>query len=266
MKYYIVDAFADELFKGNPAGVCLLDHEVSEEVMQSIAFENNLAETAFLLEKDNKFHLRWFTPETEIDLCGHATLATAFVVMNFVSKDITEVSFETMSGTLTVSRENDIYIMNFPSRMPKPVGKPELLEKALGCKVLETHLSRDLVAVVNSESDVANLNVDFNLLSQIDKDIAFGVIVTAEGENSDFVSRFFAPNAGVLEDPVTGSSHSTLIPFWSQRLHKTKMVAKQLSKRGGTLWCEDLGDRVKIGGSAVCYLKGEIEADEITKS
>ena len=215
MKYYVVDAFTDRLFSGNPAGVCLLEREIPEDVMQSIAFENNLAETAFLLKKDGKYHLRWFTPEVEIDLCGHATLATAFVVMNFVAPKVTDISFETKSGVLSVAREGDTYTMNFPSRAPKLIEKLPQLEQALGCKVLETHLSRDLLVLVPAESDVASLRPDIPLLARITKEVSFAVIVTAKGENCDFVSRFFAPSAGILEDPVTGSSHSTLIPFWS---------------------------------------------------
>lgn len=258
MKYYVVDAFTERLFSGNPAGVCLLEKEIPEDVMQSIAFENNLAETAFLLKKGGKYHLRWFTPEVEIDLCGHATLATAFVVMNFVAPKVTDISFETMSGVLSVAREGEFYSMNFPSRAPIPIEKLPQLEQALGCRVLETHLSRDLLALVPSESDVANLRPDISLLARATKDVSFAVIVTAKGESCDFVSRFFAPNAGIVEDPVTGSSHSTLIPFWSGRLGKTKMAARQLSPRGGALTCEDLGERVKIGGKAVCYLEGEI--------
>lgn len=258
MKYYVIDAFTDEIFKGNPAGVCLLESDISDEIMQKVAFENNLAETAFLLKKENEYHLRWFTPEVEIDLCGHATLATAFVVMNFLDTNLNDISFETKSGVLSVSRDKDIYKMNFPSRMPIATEIDPLLEKALGCKVLETYLSRDLLVVVENESIVKDLTVNISLLSQISKEVAFAVIVSAKGENCDFVSRFFAPNAGIDEDPVTGSAHSTLIPFWAQKLNKTDMIAKQLSARGGTLICENLGDRVNISGKAVCYLVGEI--------
>lgn len=258
MKYFIIDAFADELFCGNPAGVCLQERELDASLMQKIASENNLPETAFLLNKDGRYYLRWFTPEVEIDLCGHATLATAFVLMNFISPNLTDVEFDTMSGTLTVRKKGDIFVMNFPRREPEPCETPPLLEKALGCKVLETHMSRDLLALVEKAEDVASLKPDFKMLGDISKSVAFAVIVTARGGECDFVSRFFAPNAGILEDPVTGSSHSTLIPFWSRRLGITKMTARQLSMRGGTLFCEDLGDRVEIGGKAKCFLKGEI--------
>lgn len=258
MKYYVIDAFTDEVFKGNPAGVCLLETELPDEIMQKIAFENNLAETAFLLNQNGTYLLRWFTPEVEIDLCGHATLASAFVVMNYVEPDSIHISFETKSGTLDVTRENDLYKMNFPSRMPVATKIDPLLQKALGCKVLETYLSRDLLVVVENEEAVKNLDIDIALLSEISKDIFFAVIVSAKGDHCDFVSRFFAPNAGINEDPVTGSAHCTLIPFWSKRLGKDTMIARQLSKRGGTIICENLSERVNISGKAVCYLVGEI--------
>lgn len=259
MNYYVVDVFTDMLFKGNPAGVCLLDKEIPSELMQKIAYENNLAETAFLLKTDDRYHLRWFTPEVEIDLCGHATLATAFVVMNYVDKNIRCIDFYTKSGKLTVTRHHDLYTMNFPARPPKPAAADPLLEKALGSKILETQLSRDLLVRVNSAEEVANLHVDIGLLSKISKNVSFAVIVTAPGNDCDFVSRFFAPNVGINEDPVTGSAHSTLIPFWHKKLDKTRMIAKQLSARGGTLFCEYLGDRVNISGKAVCYLAGHLE-------
>ena len=258
MKYYVIDAFADKVFSGNPAGVCLLDYEIADDMMQKIAFENNLAETAFLLKSREQYYLRWFTPEVEIDLCGHATLATAFVVMNYVSPNLKEIVFETKSGKLTVIRDEDRYTMDFPNRMPKPIEKPELIEQALGCEIIETHLSRDMLVLVENEDAILNLQVDMEMLKRISKDISFAIIVTAQGNDCDFVSRFFAPNAGIPEDPVTGSSHSTLIPFWSKRLDKTKMIAKQLSQRGGKLYCEYCGERVKIGGTAACYLQGDL--------
>lgn len=258
MKYFIVDAFADSLFKGNPAGVCLLDHELPDNVMQSIAFENNLAETAFLLKKDGKNILRWFTPELEIDLCGHATLASAFIVMTYIEPSLNAIDFETKSGTLGVIRSGDIFTMNFPSRMPEPTDTPPLLEEALGCRILETHKSRDLLVLTDSQETVSKLKPNIDLISSISRDLAFAVIVTAKGDDCDFVSRFFAPNAGIPEDPVTGSSHSTLIPYWARKLGKNKLTARQLSKRGGTLYCENLGSRVNIGGKAICYLQGEL--------
>lgn len=258
MKYYIIDAFAEELFKGNPAGVCLLEKEIPDEIMQKIAFENNLAETAFLLIKDNVYCLRWFTPEIEMDLCGHATLATGFVVMNYIEPKLSQISFETISGKISVTKDSDLYKMDLPSRMPIPIEIDKRLEAALGCTVIETHMSRDLLVIVKDEETVRNLNVDFKLLSDISNDVSFTLIVSAKGENCDFVSRFFVPNEDIHEDPVTGSAHSTLTPFWSERLGKDNMIGKQLSLRGGTLICENKGKRVSISGKAVCYLVGEI--------
>ncbi len=257
MKYFVIDVFADKLFGGNPAGVCLLPAWPDDAVMQSIAMENNLAETAFLVREDNgAYGLRWFTPEVEIDLCGHATLAGAFVLMNEVKAVADTVDFHTQSGTLTVSKNGDVFTMDFPSRAPVPCDVPALLEQALGAPVMEAHMSRDLLVRLEDEDAVRNLRPDFTLLRQIGN--VFAIIVTAQGSDCDFVSRFFAPGAGIPEDPVTGSSHCTLIPFWSERLGKQQMTARQLSARGGTLLCEDGGARVKIGGTAVCYLRGEI--------
>jgi len=257
MKYFVVDAFTDKLFSGNPAGVCLLDVWPDVAVMQNIAMENNLAETAFLVRENNgAFGLRWFTPEVEIDLCGHATLASAYVLMNEMGSVADTIEFHTQSGTLTVSKTGDLFTMDFPSRPPVPCETPPGLEQALGAPVLKTYISRDLLALLPDEDTVRTLHPDFSLLKQV-KD-AFAVIVTAKGTGCDFVSRFFAPGAGIPEDPVTGSSHSTLIPFWSQRLKKKHMTARQLSARGGALICEACGERVKISGAAVCYLRGEI--------
>ncbi|WP_040197418.1 PhzF family phenazine biosynthesis protein [Candidatus Soleaferrea massiliensis] len=256
MRYYVVDAFADRMFHGNPAGVCLADRKLDGRTMQRIAAQNNLAETAFLSEKDGAYHLRWFTPEEEIDLCGHATLAAAFVLMNEVRPALGDVVFETMSGPLRVVRGGELYTMDFPSRKPVPAGKPARLEEALGCRVLETHQSRDLLALVGSQQEVCQLRPNMEMLRKLDGKPT--IIVTAKGEDCDFVSRFFIPHAGITEDPVTGSAHSTLIPFWSERLGKKEMLARQLSARGGTLFCKLCGDRVKIAGAAVLYLSGEI--------
>lgn len=256
MKYYVIDAFTDKPFHGNPAGVCPLTEWLPDDIMQSIASENNLSETAFFVPGGNYYDLRWFTPEAEVDLCGHATLASAFVLMNFIDPSMERVEFHSQSGPLFVSRNGDIFTLDFPSRPPVPFEKPSILERALGVPVLETHESRDVVALVADERTVKSLSPDFALLGQID---TFAVVVTAKGNTCDFVSRFFTPQEGINEDPVTGSSHSTLIPFWSARLGKKQMIARQLSQRGGELTVEDCGERVKIGGKAVCYLKGEIE-------
>jgi len=259
MLYYVVDAFTDVLFKGNQAGVCLLDEWLDENVMQNIASENNLAETAFVVRRENHYDLRWFTPEVEIDLCGHATLASAFIIANFVDTHDDIIRFKTLSGVLTVRKIGDLYEMDFPARKPSQIEVTALMEQAIGLPVLEAYLSRDLLMLVDCEQQVIDLKLDFNLLKQIPD--CFAVIVTAKGENVDFVSRFFAPNAGIMEDPVTGSSHATLIPFWADRIGKDKMIAKQLSKRGGTLYCENCGNRVKISGKAALYLKGKIRGE-----
>lgn len=256
MTYYVVDAFTDKIFSGNPAGVCILDAELDENLMQNIAAENNLSETAFTVKTDEGYNLRWFTPECEIDLCGHATLATAFILMNYVDNSLSEISFSTKSGMLGVKKKDEFFTMNFPSRMPVECDIPFGLEKALGAKIINAYRSRDLLVTLNDEKTVKQLAPDFNALAQY-KDY-FGIAVTAKGDSCDFVSRYFAPASGIQEDPVTGSSHSSLIPFWSKYLNKNDVIARQLSKRGGQLICKNLGDRVEIGGKAVLYSKGEI--------
>jgi len=256
MRYFVVDTFTKDVFFGNSAGVCLIDELIDDIIMQKIAFENNISETAFIRKNGDDFDLRWFTPEAEVDLCGHGTLASAFIVSQFIDSSIEIMKFHTLSGVLVVTKRGDLFELDFPSRKPIQNDVTPLMEQALGCPVLEAHLARDMLLLVKDEETVATLEPNLECISQIPD--AFGVIVTAKGNDVDFVSRFFAPNAGVPEDPVTGSSHCTLIPFWSERLHKTKMVAKQLSKRGGTLYCEYCADRVKISGYAVLYLSGEI--------
>ena len=254
---YQVDAFTEKLFKGNPAAVCVLDRWLPDAVMQSIAAENNLAETAFLVTTGAKFDLRWFTPKVEVDLCGHATLATAHVVFTFLKPGRDSITFSTKSGLLTVSRSGDLLAMDFPSRPPHPVPLPRNLAEALGRPPVETLLARDLLAVYGSEDDICSLKPDMAKLLAVEE--GFGVIVSARGKEVDFVSRFFAPKEGIPEDPVTGSSHCTLIPFWAGRLNKTEFHARQLSGRGGDLICEYKKGRVQISGKAVLYLKGEIE-------
>lgn len=256
MKYYIVDAFTDAVFGGNPAGVCVLDEWLPDEVMQNIAMENNLSETAFVVRRDRYYDLRWFTPKTEVDLCGHATLGTSYVVSHFVEPQAKEMEFHTNSGNLTVMCEGERFVMDFPVRIPRPVPVPKNLESVLGAKPLETLLSRDLMVLLDSEKQVRDLQPDFYAMPQLGD--GEGIIVTAKGETTDFVSRCFYPKFGIDEDPVTGSAHCNLIPYWAQRLHKTKMTAAQVSPRGGILACELCGERVKIGGSAALYLAGEI--------
>jgi len=256
LKYYVVDAFADKLFSGNQAGVCLLDEWPCDETMQNIAAENNLSETAFVVKRQNHYDLRWFTPTIEIDLCGHATLASAFVVANFLDSGISDMDFHTKSGVLSVKKIDELFEMDFPSRKPEKIEVTPQMEKAIGAPVLEAHMSRDMLLLLENEVQVKNLHPNLSAVAALSDCV--GVIVTAKGDSADFVSRFFAPNVGVPEDPVTGSAHSTLIPFWSERLGKDKMNARQLSKRGGTLYCKNCGDRVKISGNAVLYLQGEI--------
>jgi len=256
MKYFVVDTFTSELFKGNAAGVCLLENWLDDYILQKIAFENNLSETAFLVSTKEYYELRWFTPECEIDLCGHATLASAYILFEFYEKIKRTLTFKTKSGILNVSKSDNNLAMDFPSRKPSQIAIPNGLDLALGTDILETHLSRDLVVLLKDENAVKNLNPDFSMLKNFEQ--FFGIVVTAKGESCDFVSRYFAPNCRINEDPVTGSSHSTLIPFWSERLNKTEMIAKQLSNRGGVLMCKDLNGRVEIKGEAILYLNGEI--------
>lgn len=262
MKYYIVDAFTSEVFKGNPAAVCIIDKMSQwpdDIIMQNIAIENNLSETAFVIKNNDDYNLRWFTPENEIDLCGHATLAAAFVISNFVDNEKSIIKFNTVSGLLTVERNNDLYVMDFPSRKAEKVEIQPIYQEILGIRPIEAYKARDLMLVFQNEHQIKNAKPDFNMIKKLN-DI-LGIIITAKGQNSDFVSRFFTTIDGVPEDPVTGSSHCNLIPYWSERLEKSQMTALQLSKRGGVLYCEDLGERVKISGNAVLYAMGEICAD-----
>ena len=257
MRYYIADTFTDTMFKGNSAGVCFFDKWPDDALMQNIAAENNLSETAFLIKEPNGYALRWFTPETEVDLCGHATLASAFVILNFEQNHSGPINFHTKSGILSVEKKDDLFIMDFPALTCTQTEVTELMQKAIGVPISKAYQStRDLLLIIQSQRQLEGLYPQIQFIKQIPD--CLGVIVSAEGNEADFVSRFFAPNAGINEDPVTGSSHSVLIPFWAQRLKKNIMVARQLSKRGGTLFCEHCGDRVKIGGKAVLYLQGEI--------
>jgi PhzF family phenazine biosynthesis protein len=261
MKYFIVDAFTDELFKGNPAGVCMLDKWVDDKLLQNIAFENNLAETAFVVKNDNQYELRWFTPETEIDLCGHATLASAFIITNFIDRNCHFMSFNTKSGILTVNyvKENKFYEMDLPARKPVKTEINQIVQKAINVQIKEAYKARDLLLLIDNEEQVKNVEINFDLIKTYKDCFAFIITAPSSNKEYDFVSRFFAPNAGIMEDPVTGSSHSTLIPFWAEKLNKNNLIAKQLSKRGGTLYCENNGNRVKISGKAKLYLEGEIK-------
>ncbi|MDB5031439.1 PhzF family phenazine biosynthesis protein [Mucilaginibacter sp.] len=254
---YQADAFTDQLFGGNPAAICPLTKWLPDKVMQKIAVENNLAETAFFVKTGNGYLLRWFTPEYEIDLCGHATLASAHILFTELGYAGDTIHFETIkAGALTVKRDGDKYIMDFPSRPPIPIEKPNGLIEALGGVQPAAILrSRDFFVVYDSEIEISDITPDFFALSKMD---TVGVIVTAPGRDVDFVSRFFAPGAGIPEDPVTGSAHCNLIPYWAKRLGKNKLHAYQISARKGELWCEFKEDRVLMSGKAVTYLKGEI--------
>ena len=265
MKYFPVDVFTDQLFRGNPAGVCLLDEWPLDDLMLSIAAENRVSETAFLVKEEGQYHLRWFAPQMEVDLCGHATMASASVLFEFVETEATELSFDTLSGILTVARgEDGLLWMDLPARAGRPAPLYPSLPSALGVNILEVFDAPDILVVVEDEETVANLTPNFETLKKLKKEAAmpddnFGVIVTAPGSNCDFVSRYFAPNLGVDEDPVTGRAHAVLTPYWSKRLGKTSMTARQLSERGGQLWCRDAGDRVKVGGKTRLYSIGELQ-------
>jgi predicted PhzF superfamily epimerase YddE/YHI9 len=253
--YYHVDAFTGTVFAGNPAGVCVLEEWLPAETMLGIAAENNLSETAFLVEGEGHYELRWFTPVTEVDLCGHATLAAAHIVFHHLGHGDPVVRFESKSGTLPVARERGLLILDFPARPGKEVEPPDALREGLGREPLEVFRARDYMAVFATQAEVEALAPDMELLTEV---VSLGVIATAPGDEVDFVSRFFAPTVGIPEDPVTGSAHCTLIPYWAARLGKEVLHARQVSARGGELYCQDGGERVRIGGTAVTFLTGEI--------
>ena len=255
---YQLDAFTSRLFGGNPAAVVLLDAWLPDSVLAAIAAENNLAETAFVIPRLEVSPLRWFTPAVEVDLCGHATLAAADVLFRYRFPKLARIVFSTKSGELAVTREGALLNMDFPARPGKPVAVTDALAAALGAQPRAAYLARDLLAIFDAESDVRSLRPDFARVAALD---AFAVIVSAPGDTVDFVSRFFAPGAGVAEDPVTGSSHCTLVPYWAARLGKNHLTAQQLSARGGDLRCELRGERVVIAGQVVEYLRGEIETE-----
>ena len=257
MTIYQVDAFADQLFSGNPAAVIPLEHWLDEELMQKIAMENNLSETAFFVKTDEGYHLRWFTPTFEIDLCGHATLASAYIIKTFIEPPVKEIHFTTQkAGVLKAVCGDGLYTLDFPARMPVPSEAPELLLKCLDImQPLDVLRSRDYMVVLENEEAVRNITPDFNAMKQLD---AVGVIVTAKGETADVVSRCFYPGAGIPEDPVTGSAHCNIVPYWSQKLGKDELFCKQLSARGGDLQCQLVNDRVMLSGKCVLYMTGDI--------
>jgi PhzF family phenazine biosynthesis protein len=254
---YQVDAFTSSLFAGNPAAVCILESWLDDGLMQSIAAENNLSETAFAVKEEEAYSIRWYTPEVEVDLCGHATLATAHVLFEHRGFQGSKIKFQSLQkGMLTVEKANGMLVLDFPADTLKEIPVPEWAGEALHKTPVKAYQGEsDVMLVFASQSEVEAMKPDFLLLKESG---GRGVIVTSMGREVNFVSRFFAPQTGINEDPVTGSAHTTLVPYWSRVLGKNKLTARQLSKRGGELFCEDMGERVKIAGQAVTYLVGEI--------
>ena len=253
---YQIDAFTDRVFGGNPAAVCPLEDWIAPSMMQSIAAENNLAETAFFVRKEDHYEIRWFMPHDEIDLCGHATLASAYVIFSYLEPNLSVINFNSQSGALKAQKLEDGSIMlDFPSRPPKRIDIPQAIYSAFNHTPVEALASRDLILRFNSEEEIRTLEYDLSGLKELPY---LGIVPTAKGIEVDFVSRVFDANASMPEDPVTGSAHSSLIPYWSEQLNKTTLVAKQLSEREGDLACKLANDRVHIAGHAVLYLKGTI--------
>ncbi len=254
---YQVDAFTKERFSGNPAAVCPLDSWFEDSVLQNIALENNLSETAFFIKKEKGYHIRWFTPLHEVKLCGHATLAASFVIFNYFEPESNEIRFDSLSGELIVTKENDLLTLDFPIKEITKTEVPKLAVEAFGKMPLEAYNSDDLLLVFDDEEFVRNIEPNFETLKKL-TDFR-GVCITSKAKEFDFVSRFFAPIYGINEDPVTGSAHCMLVPFWTEKLAKNDLVAKQVSSRGGELICKFEGKRVKISGNAVLYLEGKIK-------
>ncbi len=257
IRQYQVDAFTSRLFGGNPAAVCPLDAWPDDSLLQSIAAENNLSETAFCIKAGQNFHLRWFTPLAEVKLCGHATLATAHVIFEHLGHTAPVITFETLSGKLSVERRGELLVMDFPSVPPTPCIPPEALLAGLGTRPSEVLAADDYVVVFDSEDEIRSIQPDFVQLATLG---LRGVAVTARGNTVDFASRFFAPKIGIPEDPVTGSAHCELTPYWSAKLGKQILNARQISKRGGDIQCELKGDRVVLAGHAVTFMEAEIFA------
>lgn len=253
---YQADAFAEELFRGNPAAVVPLKEWLPGSLMQKIAMENNLSETAFFIPQNNRFHLRWFTPTTEVRLCGHGTLATAHILFNHLGYQDDTIMFSTMSGGLSVTRQGNLLYLNFPLSLLQSLPTPQGLTAGLGLRPLEVLKGNEyLMAVYKNQTEISQIKPDFAILGKLPYP---GIIVTSRGTEADFVSRFFAPAMGINEDPVTGSAHTMLIPYWAERLAKPQLIAYQISERGGVLHCELMEDRVKIGGKAVTFMEGKL--------
>lgn len=257
LELYQIDSFTEEIFRGNPACVVPLKNWLPDETLLKIARENAVAETAFFIDNGNALHLRWFTPEIEMDLCGHATLATAHCLVSHLNYQRSRIVFETQAGTLTVHIKDGIYYMDFPSRMPEPSALPDIITKSLNIQPKEVFKSRDYVLLYDSEEDIKNIVIERSVFDLINLDPG-GVVVTAAGTDSDFVSRYFTPQSTILEDPVTGSAYCSLIPFWASRLGKNDLFSRQLSERQGQLYCENKNERVIVAGKARTYSQGHL--------
>jgi PhzF family phenazine biosynthesis protein len=256
LNLYQIDAFAKNIFEGNPAGVCPLDEWLEDNIMQKIANENNLSETAFFVEENNKFHIRWFTPSNEVDMCGHATLASAYIIFEILNYKKDEIIFNSKSGILKVTKDNDKFKMNFPIQEIIKCNMPNNIIKAFETKPIECYKSMDYILIFENEEDIINAKPNLELLKDID---TRGIIITSKSKKYDFINRFFAPKYGIDEDPVTGSAFTQLIPYWNTILNKDIFIAKQVSQRGGEVFCKLQNDRVEISGYAMKYLEGVIE-------
>lgn len=252
---YQIDAFANKPFEGNPAAICPLDDWLPDELMKSIAAENNLSETAFFVPTGKGYHIRWFTPLHEVNLCGHATLASAYVIFNFLGYQKDAITFESKGGILTVTKQGDWLQLDFPTNMPLACSVPEQILNAFAATPVECLKADDYIVVFEDEAIIVNAKPDITLLSELD---LRGVAITAKSDHYDFVARFFAPKHGIAEDPVTGSLFTELIPYWSEKLNKKQLTAKQVSARGGEVGCVYAGERVKISGRAITYMTGTI--------
>lgn len=259
MKQYIVDAFTDHVFAGNQAAVCVLDHWLDEELMMNITKENNFSETAFTVKKDGYYDLRWFTPGGEINLCGHATLATAYVLFRFYEKESEQIVFHTMSGNLYIRKQDDLLLMDFPAYACKPVPLTDTMQEVFGKMPKEAYLDRDLLLVYEDEAFIRTVEPDFEKMLELP---GAGISITAKGQEYDCVSRFFAPELKVNEDPVTGSVHCMIAPYWCEKLSKKKIHAYQASERGGAMTCTLKDDRVVLAGKAVLFAVSEILCDQ----
>lgn len=255
MKQYVVDAFSDKVFGGNPAAVCVMKNWLPDDLLMKITCENNLSETAFAVKEGEHYHLRWFTPGGEIDLCGHATLATAYVIMRYIQQDSTIIQFETLSGMLTVEKKGDLFEMDFPAYELQPIAVTDEMIEAIGARPLEAYMGRDLLCIMDTEETVRNLKPEMEKLLSLE-----GLLlqVTAQGKEFDCVSRSFAPKVNVPEDPVCGSGHCHILPYWAKKLNKTNLVAYQASQRSGILYGKMDGMRVHISGKAALYSEAVI--------